>query len=538
MTTKDTIAQTEPKLIEGLISQDALLWAYTRKVQTKANLPFTLKDHNYQLDLLQDKKRITNIKKGSQIGVTLVMQLGAIHGLIYKLYPQGVMYMMPSEKHVERFSKLRFTPMFDDNRWMRRYLLVNNVNEKVINGGSLIFVGARPQHIGGSSVKDSIALRTFECDWIIRDEIDMQDMEMVDVSKQRLNYSLIRKETNLSTPSFPGYGIDLLYENSDQRVWQIPCRVCGKHTCIEQTFPDCIVEKGGVWKRICMHCGSEIYPPDGHWETLYPDREEAGFWISGFQSPRADLKGYMHRYHTAEGNQLCEFMRSVMGVASIEAENQLGTLDIWARCRLEPNQLYSVGETVMGVDVGKVLHVVIGVRTARDTYEILNVSRCDTFEQLHDLANKMGVKYCVMDSMPDIHAARSFQKKEPYTVYLAQYSEQMPSQPNFDKKKGLVKCNRNEWCDRVHELFVKEKVSIPRRSREIDEYALEMTKTAKSVIENPDTGLRKPRWLKLGADHFFHSTLYFLLAASRMVARRRDKGERARPKKTKHSFYL
>jgi len=510
---------TETQLLDKLITVDPLIWAHTKRLKTKSGLPYNIKSHNYQIDLLQTAKRVTNIKKGTQIGITLVEQIDAIHGLIYKRYPQGVLYMMPSEKHVERFSKLRFTPMFDENQWMKKYLLVNNVNEKVINGGSLIFVGARPIRVGGTSVKDSAALRTFECDRIVRDEIDLHDMDMVEQSKQRLNYSLIRQEVNLASPTYPDYGIDVLYEQSDQGRWQIKCRTCGRHTCIEDSWESCIVLKDNVWRRTCIHCNNEIFATDGAWETEFSHRDEAGFWISGFLSPRADLAIYMKRLLESEGTKKCEALRSIVGMASIEAENQLSETTVLSRCTKNPNQMVSTGETVMGVDIGKKIHAVIGIRTAREAYQILNVSRLDTLDELHDLALKMNVHNAVIDSGPYDHGVREFQKTERYTIYLCQYSEQMPGNPHFDRKTGIVKANRNEWCDKVHTTFTENHIGIPRPSVEVNKYAFEMTRTAKTIIENPDTGLIKPRWVKLGDDHYFHGTLYFLLAASRSAPR-------------------
>ena len=469
--------------------------------------------HAYQVNLLQNAKRITNIKKGTQLGLTLLYQFLAIHGLIYKIYPQGVLYMMPSEKLVERFSKLRFTPMFDSNKWLKKYLTVNNVNEKIINGGSLIFVGARAQKVGGTSVKDSDALRTFECDIVIRDEIDRHDMDMVEQSKQRLNYSLIRQEVNLGSPTYPDYGIDALYEQSDQCLWQIKCQSCGKHTCLESDWESAIILKDGIWIRSCLHCQNELDPNQGEWVASFPDREECGRWVSGFLSPRADLKTYMKRLLESEGNKLCEALRSIVGLASIEAENQLSDTIVLSRCTKEPNKMVATCRTVMGVDIGKKIHVVIGIRTAKEAYSILNVSRLNDLHELHDLALKMNVRSAVIDSGPHDFGVLEFQKTEKYPIHLCQYSENMPGSPRYDRKDKIVKVNRNEWCDKVHTTFTKNRVTIPRPSLEVNQFALEMTKTAKTIIENPDTGILKPRWVKLGADHYFHSVLYFLLAA-------------------------
>jgi len=173
--------------------------------------------------------------------------------------------------------------------------------------------------------------------------------------------------------------------------------------------------------------------------------------------------------------------------------------------------MVSTGETVMGVDIGKTIHVVVGTKTGREAYDILNVSRLSNLNELHDLAMKMNVRVAVIDSGPHDHGVREFQRSEPYTIYLCQYSETQPGKPKWDKE-GFVKCNRNEWCDKVHTTFTENRIRIPRVSGEINEYAKEMTCTAKTIIEHPETGIPKVKWIKLGADHFYHSTLYFLLA--------------------------
>jgi len=285
----------------------------------------------------------------------------------------------------------------------------------------------------------------------------------------------------------------------------------------------------GRWFRSCIFCHKEIFVEDGKWVSDCPDNREAGFWVSGLLSPLADLDEYMYQFHNTEGSKKAEFMRSTLGIAVTEAENQLDETTVLSRCTKNPNQMISTGETCMGVDIGKNIHVVVGIKTAREAYDVLCVSRLENLTELHDLALKMNVHSCVIDSGPYDHGVREFQRTEPYTVYLCQYSEQMPGQPIYDRKKGIVKVNRNEWCDKVHNTFSENKIRIPRVSAEINEYAFELTRTAKTKKEHPETGLPKVQWIKLGADHYFHATLYFLLAAMRTTPRQRYQTQVKRP---------
>jgi len=507
--------------LEKMIINDPLVWAQQRRLMLRDGYVFTMKDMSYLFDIIDCDKKISNTKKGSQMCMTTSMFISAVHACKYRKYDQNIMYMMPTVTSVERLSKVSFDPIFRFNPWIMSKGDTNTIMCREINGRSIVMVGAQPKKVGKSSTKDSDNLRSIPCDRIDRDEPDLMDMDMVYQSKQRLKRSKFGHERNFGSPTFPGYGIDGMYENSDQRKWQVKCNGCGKRTCLGESFPDSILQVGGRWRRSCVHCGKEIYTKDGIWVSDFPDRREAGFWASGLLSPLADLDEYMYQYHNIEGAQMSEFMRSTLGIATTEAENQLDATTVLSRCTSDGNQMVSTGETVMGVDIGKTIHVVIGIKTAREAYDVLHVGRVSCLSELHDIALKMNVHVAVIDSGPHDHGVLDFQRTEPYTIYLCQYSEQMPGKPKFDTN-GMVKCNRNERMDMVHSVFVKNQIRIPRPSVEINEYATEMTKTAKTIIENPDTGITKPRWIKLGADHYYHATLYMMLAAIKMSPRQRS----------------
>jgi len=511
------------------MATDPLIWANQHRMNLRSGVKFSLKGMPYLSELVTNKKRIINCKKGAQVCATTTLYLDDVHACYYNRYDQNIMYMMPTVTAVERLSKTAFDPIFTHNPWLIQKGATNTTMCKEINGRSIVMVGAQPKKVAGSSVKDSDNLRSIACDRIDRDELDMHDPDMVYQSKQRLKRSKFGHERNFGSPTYPGYGIDALYEGSDQGKWQIKCRHCGKYTCLVESFPDSIIQIEGVWTRACIHCHKEIYVVDGSWQTDFPDRREAGLWIDGLISPYADLEEYMYQYNTVEGAHMAEFLRSTLGIATVEAENQLDDVTVRSRCSSDRNQLVCSGETAMGVDIGKKIHATIGIRSSRDTYDILHVSRMDNLNELHDLALKMNVRYGVIDSGPYDHGVREFQKSEPYTISLCQYSEQMPGKPIFDAKSGMVKCNRNEWMDAVHASFINNKIRIPRSSLEVEEYIDEMTRTAKTVITNPDTGTKKPRWIKLGADHYYHSTLYFMLAASRTSPRHRNENRINRP---------
>ena len=524
------ISDNDNALLDNLMTVDSLIWASAHKMMLRDGIKFTLKDMDYLFDIINCDKRVVNCKKGSQMCLTTAFFIDSVHACKFRRYNQNIMYMMPTVTAVERLSKVSFDPIFQYNPWIMRTGDTNTTMCREINGRSIVMVGAQPKKVGGSGTKDTDNLRSIPCDRIDRDEIDLMDADMVFLSNQRLLRSTFKQINNFGSPTYPGYGIDLLYENSDQRRWMIKCEGCNKYTCLADTFPDCIIQKNGKWIRSCIHCQKEIFVGNGSWQTSFSDRREAGFWVSGLLSPYANLDDYMYEFNNIEGTQMSEFMRSRLGIASTEAENQLDTTTVLSRCTSDHNQMVSVGETVMGVDINKKINVVIGIKTDRESYEVLNVSRLNNLNELHDLAQKMNVHIAVIDSGPHDHGVIDFQRTESYSVFLCQYSEVQTGKPKWDKE-GFVKCNRNQWCDKVHLTFTENRVRIPRVSIEVNEFAREMTATAKTIITNPETGTIKPRWIKLGCDDYFHAFLYYLIACTRTSSRPRGNNKINRPQK-------
>jgi len=524
---------------EKLMQVDCLLWAKLRGLKLRDGVTFDLAGMPYLGGLINCDKKVFNVRKAAQGCVTTTKFIESVHSCVYRKFDQNIMYMMPYVTSAEKLSKVSFDPIFDFNPWLKKMVNTNTAGIKEINGRSIVFVGAQSKKVGNTNEKDSDALRSIPCDMIVRDELDLMDMDMVYMSKQRLKRSKFSYEFNFGSPTYPNYGIDELYENSDQRMWQIKCNSCGKYTHLASEFPKSIAFRGGKWIRVCVHCGSEISVLDGHWEAEYPDRREGGLWISGLMSPFADLEEMMYQWDNTEGQRRCEFMRTSLGLASTETENQLSEQDVLMTCTNLAPQVMSTGETCMGVDVGDTLHVVVGIRIDKDRYDILNVMTVNDFDELDVIAKKFNVKSCVIDAMPDIHQSKKFQNSQRYRVYRCFYNENMLEKPNFNKD-GIVKCNRNEYCDKVYDTFIGNRVMLPKITPEIKKFAYQLTRTARRVEVHPDTGIAKAKWIKLsgGEDHYFHAFIYFLLAASRVSTRRRNQVDVQRRKFCVNKFAI
>lgn len=518
----DHIVKTGDKA--PLMAVDAWAWAHYSKIKLVGGSFATL-GAEFQVEMLQSEARRQCIRKATQMCGTEAYVLKTLHGLIYCNFPRGVLYLFPTADDVIDFSTSRFDPLIKDNPVAigRHIRDTNRANLKRIGRAYLYFRGARLGQVIEKAKKSSTKLKSIPVDMVVFDEVDEMSPTAIDMAKARMARSEIKGEVYLGNPTIPAYGIDAIYEGSDQRIWMIRCRHCNYETCLELEFPTCLKRRvDGSVIRACRKCGQEVFPGDGRWVARYPARSKdmVGWWISHLSSIFIDPKELLDAWENPETNKQ-EFYNLDLGLAYVAAENKLTLNDIYECCNNEPMSYNHKGPCALGIDVQgekKGCHVVIGCKSSKRSVKILYMARLSLFNDIHDAAKKFNVRCAVIDQEPETRAAKDFAKKESYPVYLCKYKESQRKAPAFDEKEGLVSVNRTEVCDATHNLVADTETSfiLPRRCSEIEEYAKQMCSIVKVLDEDPQTGARKYVYRRTGQDDYRHATNYFHLALSQI----------------------
>jgi hypothetical protein len=494
---------------------DPWTWAYRRGIRLQGS-QFKLKGHEWQIFPMQSttKKRVA--RKAAQLGFSELEILRSLHGMIKGRYPTGVLYLFPTSDDVSDFSKARFGPLIADNQQEigQHVQSTDSTNIKRIGTGMLYLRGARLTSNVEGVKKDSAKLRSIPVDKVVMDERDLMANAAVDMAIERMSHSAVQEYVSFSTPTVPDFGIDKEYQESTQHLRFIKCTHCGTETCLEIDFPNCITPDN---RRICRKCKQEIYLRNGRWVASYPDREVEGIWLSQLHSPYIRPIDVVNAFNDPPHGNIQEVYNSKLGMPYIAAEDELTMHDMRACCGADPMPTRHHGPCAMGMDVGKLLHVVIGCKVAAKQYKIVKTVELETFTDVHDLAKRYGVKSCVIDALPETRKVRSFQKAEPYEIFLCYYKETLTTGPVFDLNTGLVNVNRTEICDQTHNLITESsRCQLPRWSDEIEKYAKHMTSMYKVLEVDDVTGKRVYRYHHRGPDHFRHATNYFYLAAQRI----------------------
>lgn len=464
--------------------------------------PFTFDRHEYLRIPYQDNHPNITDMKAAQMGLTSKAMLRVAYGARYGGY-RGILYLFPSKSDVTDFSKGRIDPLIDDNpdtigEWIRD---TDSANIKRIWNAFLYLRG----------MKSRTGLKSVPADMVIFDELDEAPQNAVDMAMERMAHSEFKETLKLSNPTLPDYGIDKAFQETDQRYWLLKCQICGESTCLEDTFPDCLLEIGGRVIRACSRCKAELNPFLGEWVAKRPSiTDKRGYHYSQLFSQFVTPAEILRQFRTT--TNLTDFYNLKIGMAYVEAENRLSIEEVLALCGSDGIASSDPGPCSMGVDQGKDLHVVIGKRDWAKAGKIIHTAIYKDWEELDRLMKNFQVTRCVVDALPETRKAREFAGRHRGKVFLNYYNEHQKGKYAWDEKNLKVACNRTESLDASHNEIMNSRIILPKECEVVREFATHLHNVAKKLEEDDETGSKRYVYVKLGPDHFRHAFNYEAMA--------------------------
>uniref|UniRef100_A0A6H1ZL92 Putative terminase n=1 Tax=viral metagenome TaxID=1070528 RepID=A0A6H1ZL92_9ZZZZ len=508
-----------------IMAVDAWSWAYFNKLDL-VSCRFGKAGFEFQGGYMQSGARRKCVRKATQMAFTESEVLDSLHGCVHRIYPRGVLYLFPNKDVVTDFSASRFKPLITaNNDIVGRFIKdTNRANLKEIGNGFLYFRSANLPRYVQRTHKSSAALKSIPVDKVVFDEFDEMDMGSRGLAIERMAQSAIKKEVYLANPTLTDYGIDRIYEvESDRRVWMIKCRKCGKYTCLETSFPECLERlSNGKVIRLCMNCRDrEIYPKDGEWIPRNPERTEwmEGYWISHLNNINTDPADILRTYEKLpwlKPYEVTHFWNLTIGIGYIEAQNRLTIEQVLELCSNEGIPNSDIGPCSMGVDQGNSIHTVIGKHNPAGPAKIIYLGIHKDWEDLDKLMKHFNVVSCVVDALPEQRNARAFAERFKGVVYLNYYNEHQKGSYAWNEKELIVSCNRTESLDASHNQVMNKEIIIPKECEETKLFADHLHAVAKKIEEDEQSGAKRYVYIKLGDDHFRHAFNYECMARTQI----------------------
>lgn len=517
--TQEDIAALTP---EGIASADCGFWTTLYKIRLQRSR-FTFVNHEYQLEPMQNTCKRVCYMKATRGGFSEIEILKSLHGMIYKRYAEGVLYLFPTTDDVNEFSKSRFNPLILANREaIGKYVKsggmgTDTASLKKVHKAFLYLRGARLSEKRGDQ-SESTKMKSIGVDKIVFDEVDHMDDEVIAKARGRYYDSPWQEEVFIGNPIIPGLGIDKQWQKSDQRHWFRKCSHCNEWTCAELSFPDCVkIRQDGTGYIGCDKCGEEVFIKDGEWTPSILSNSDfmRGYRWSQLSSAVCDPADILQDFSNPPEGNLADVYRLRLGLPYIAAEDRLTEAQIYGCCNNEIMPSGHKGPCAMGVDVGIVKHIVIGVRSGDEQYTIVKTIQLSSWDDIHDIAKRFNVKSAVIDIRPYQDMVKKFQQDAKFRTFLCEYSNNPAYTRTWDVKGGIVKDYRTALFDETHRMVTTPgMLVIPRYCPEVKEFAKQMCDAYKLLETNKRTGAKEYRYKGDNA-HYRNALNYFVLAASK-----------------------
>jgi hypothetical protein len=260
----------------------------------------------------------------------------------------------------------------------------------------------------------------------------------------------------------------------------------------------------------------------GEWVAERPEVEKAGFHITKLFSAQSSLLKVVTNLDTTDETKRKEAFNQDLGLPYTPRGGSLDSERIDA-CRREYGHGPDLRRTCyMGVDIGRILHVVVRTMPDFETGETKQVYAGETsWEHLPLLIKIYHPQVIVIDALPETTKSRELQNMYPRNmVWLAYYpnfavGSRKEEKMDWNPRERVVLLDRTRVMDETLAGFYGMKSTLPAHARNIRDYYDHMRASVRVLKKNTDDS-EVARYVETGPDHYLHAEVY-ALAASQCV---------------------
>lgn len=498
-----------------LIASSPLAWITLNGMVTENQKPIEFHDHRFLIDIYADPCDDIVGRKSAQVGWSVAEILKSIHSAQYE--KRNIIYALPTNNVVQDFVKPKVNPLITSNPVIAREVSDDSVSLKKVGDRFIYFKG-------GFSDREAISISG---DTLVIDELDrMPDMGVVNTFDSRLQASAFPKRRRLSNPSGIGFGVDRLFQESNQYHWFIKCSKCNHEWFIDWAPSD---EKNHYVDQeqqifACGKCCQELSDKsrrNGRWVAKYPDRHRHGYWVSQPMAPWVTAKRILEQY---QESTIEFFYNYVLGKAYTPSDV---LVDRAAILRANAPGRPTLTQVCIGVDNGIIKHYVIGSPNG-----IFRYGKTESWEEIESIFLTYDA-IMVIDANPYPTMPKKLAEKYPGKVFIHYYSQDRKglgiTRWGEGKDKGVVLSDRTKLLDLVAQEINEAKEIYVQPPSELEEMIYHWTNMYRTVEENAQ-GISQGKWITMEGkpDHLAHSQAYWRVALSKRMTG--GMGQIVRPK--------
>lgn len=471
-------------------------------IKNENDIPLEFKRHQFLIDPYMDETPMQVVRKAAQVGWSTLAILRAFHLAYYK--KANIIYTLPSKSIVKDFVTPKVDPLISNNTKIKE--MVGDVDSMGLKkvGDRFVYFRSSWDEASGISISAHI---------LISDEVDRSNQLALKTYKTRLDGAKIDRPDlgwwwQFSNPSIPGYGVDELWGESDQKHWKIKCSRCNEWQSL--VWPDNINIKEKIY--ICSKCERPLSEEDrirGEWVRMKLNKSISGYWLTQMMSPWIDAEKIIL---DSKGDQAI-FHNFTLGLP-YQPKDQSVSRETIIKC-IVPTVNPRVN-VAMGVDNGIVKHYVIG-----NQYGIFRIGKTEDWQEIEDLRNQYDA-YMVIDANPYPTKPKELAKKYPGKVFIHYYGKDKHDMSVIrwgeGDAQGVVYSDRTKIIDAVVAKLNSQEIYFNLIERDLEEYIYHWTQMFR-VVEEKANGITLAEWRHPEGkpDHYSHAHIYQEVAMQKTI---------------------
>lgn len=514
---------------------DSMTYSQWIASNTKLNgRPFSYCDFEFQQQIVDDMHPDMCVIKPSQVGMTEV-QIRKFLAFLARNRGSNGIFTFPNEKMFKDNSRTRIKPVVKQN-------VFNSTgvdDDKPTRAMNLYEINGSFAHIKGLTEGDATST---PADILFHDELDLSDQTMIGLYQSRLQNSKFKITQNFSTPTFPGFGIDLAYNASDMHEYLVKCAACGRHQIPRFTMEFLnlpgykgdgklvdldsdtvsLIDMNEAWFK-CSHksCNARLDlrdPALREWVAERPGRISRGYRIRPTSSYKLDPPYIIRQLLKMKRlEQLKGWYNTVLGETYNDGNSKLEP-DMVAQIMKSAN-VPEIGKDVpcaLASDMGQTCHLTLGPIVGDHVHPVLfeTVPSSDIQARIKELREKYNIVAGAVDRHPYTPTAEDIRDDSNSVILPVEYrgTDFVRLVKNEYDQLDFVQINRTQAIDAVVKAVRRQAWTMSGYTsfkQVLIEHMCDMVR-----IEHPE---KMATWEKTtGQDHFMHSLV--LLQASIKIA--------------------
>lgn len=493
-----------PPVDPQLEASNVLAWVLMNGFVNEANKPLEFTKHRFLIDYMVDDHPVKITKKAAQIGLTVAECLCNMHHAAYK--KMNVIHTLQTSDVIKGFVFPKVNPIIEYNEKIKALQSMDSESLKQFGKNFIFYRGANAESQAINITADVLCI----------DEYDRSNQKVVEMYASRLDASEYKWRRYFSNPSAIGFGVDGLYNQSDQRHWIVECSHC-HHKSFMDFKKDKMTKNHYVDIEqvifACGNCEKEITDNDrigGEWVAMYPERDWHGYWFSQLMAPWMSAKDILDKQQTTSIEYFYNF---VLGKAYTPADLIVNRETI---LRNTTPSIIPKTQVAIGVDNGIIKHWI-----AATPQGVFDYGKTEDWAEIEKLLLMYNATM-VIDANPYPNTPKQLTEKYKGRVFINYYQRDTKNlgivRWGERTDYGVVRSDRTKLLDLVAGEISEGRQLYRMSPHQLEDYIYHWSNIYRTVEEDA-AGLQRGVWVtqENKPDHWVHAHAYMRIALSRQL---------------------